>query len=223
MYYFGEIEIPSVSSIRDLGITISGNFKFHEHIQNIVSTASKTCNMIHRCFTFKSKTFLMDMFKSFARPQLEYASQVWNPLYLGDIKLIESVQRRYTKGIPGLYDHTYGQRLQSLEIDTLEFRRLKQDLIFAFKLIRGYLNVDYKNFFKIKVSQTRGHQFTIIKEKFKKDVRKHFFTIRVVNAWNSLPADAVNAPNLIVFKKWLSTDSARERLKPFLRGEAFEV
>jgi len=50
---------------------------------------------------------------------LEYASQAWSPYKLKDIKRIESVQRRFTKRLPGLSHLNYTNRLKSLGLETL--------------------------------------------------------------------------------------------------------
>ena len=50
------------------------------------------------------------------------------------------------------------------------------------------------------VSRTRGHKWKLAKEKFHTDIRKYFFTQRVVNVWNSLPGHVVEAETLGVFK-----------------------
>ena len=52
------------------------------------------------------------MYKSFVRPHLEYAVQAWSPHQLGHIRLIEGVQRRFTRIIPELKRLTYEARLK---------------------------------------------------------------------------------------------------------------
>src|SRR5664279_3496513 len=75
------------------------------------------------------------MFVVYVRPILEYASCVWSPHHVGRIKQIESVQRRFTKRLPGYAILDYKSRLQRLGMDSLEMRRLRQDLIYTYKIV----------------------------------------------------------------------------------------
>ena len=59
------------------------------------------------------------------------------------------VQRRATRMVYGLNDLTYEQRIRRLGITTLEFRRIRGDLIEVFKIIKGFDKVDYLEFFHL--------------------------------------------------------------------------
>ena len=221
-YFFGNTVIPISRSVRDLGVIVSDDLKFHEHINNIVKKASLTANMIHRSFLNKSKQFLARTFVVFVRPKLEYASQIWNPVYVSDIKRLEQVQRRFTKRIPGLRYKSYQERLQILNLQSLELRRLQLDLSFLYKLLHGKLALNHSKFFVLKNSITRGHRWTLNKPRFRKDIRKHFFVNRVVDKWNSLPETVVTASSLAVFKKSLFKHDVKRKLCTFLKGGDFD-
>ena len=63
---------------------------------------------------------------------------------------------------------------------------------------KNYHNVDRNMFFKLKEgSRTRGHKAALVKEQCRLDIRKYFFSQRVINEWNKLPNDCVNASTVV--------------------------
>ena len=58
---------------------------------------------------------------------------MWSLRLKKDKKLVEGVQRRATKIIPGLKDLTYEQRLEKMKLPSMCYRRLRGDLIEVFK------------------------------------------------------------------------------------------
>ena len=81
------------------------------------------------------------------RPHLEYCIQAWRPYHKKDIDMLERVQRRATKMINRLRDHSYEERLKECRLKTLETRRLRRDQIEVFKILNGFENVDRNTFF----------------------------------------------------------------------------
>ena len=63
------------------------------------------------------------------RPHLEYGNLLWGPFYARDKKSVESVQRRATKLIPELREKSYQERLQALDLTSMEYRRNRGDMI----------------------------------------------------------------------------------------------
>jgi len=62
-------------------------------------------------------------------------SGLWNPFLLKDITAIEKVQRRFTKRLRGMSKLTCHQRLVKVGLESLELRRIRADLVFAYKII----------------------------------------------------------------------------------------
>jgi len=161
--------------------------------------------MIKRCFISNDSKTLLWAFCVFVRPILEYASPVWSPHLIKDIDHIESVQRTFTKYLPGLKNKSYNERLKFLGTESLELRRLKCDLSLTYLLLHDLCNVDYRKFFSVRTgSKTRGHPLKLIVQPAQRDCRRYFFSNRVTNIWNSLPADVVMAKSVGTFKRKLS-------------------
>ena len=70
-----------------------------------------------------------------------------------------------------------------------------------FKIANGYEDVDRSMFFKLKEgSRTRRHKVALVKEQCSLAMRKYAFSMRVINEWNKLPNDCVNASRVNMFK-----------------------
>jgi len=100
---------------------------------------------------------------NYARPMLEYHSPIlWSPVAVTLINQLESVQRRFTKRLPGFQTLPYDARCALLRLDRLELRRLRTDLIFCYKIIRGLVLLSADRFFTFTcTSRTLGHSFKL--------------------------------------------------------------
>ena len=57
--------------------------------------------------------------------------------------------------------------------------------------------------FEMSQTTTRGHHLKIAKQQANTNIKKHFFTHRIVNAWNKLPQAVVDSPNIVTFESRL--------------------
>jgi len=104
------------------------------------------------------------------------------------------VQHRFTRMITSLKSLQYEARLQKLGLWTLEERRNRADLIEVFKMARGFSAIPLTDMFQIDTTgRTRGHSLKLVKYRCNKDIRKYFFSYRVVSKWNMLDNDSVMA------------------------------
>ena len=92
-------------------------------------------------------------------------------------------------------------RLNSLNVPRLEFRRTRGDMIETYKIIHGLDFFCISSLFTLNVSSgTRGHPYKLIKPSVNTNLYSHFFTNRVINNWNNLPCNIVTAGTQNTFK-----------------------
>ena len=129
-----------------------------------------------------------------------------------DIDKLERVQRGATRLISEISQLSYEERLQQCRLTTLETRRIRGEFriesvdsrnktIEVFKIMHGYEGLNKDMFFRIKNdSITRGHSLALVKSHSRLDIRKYTFSQRVVNDWNKLPEECINATSVNMFK-----------------------
>ena len=156
--------------------------------------------LIRRSYTYLDKNFYRYLFNALVRPHLEYCVSVWYPLLKKYEELIENVLRLASKLIPGLSNFSYPDRLRAIDIPSMKYRGIRGDMIQVYKILQCE-DESLKALFSVdSTSITRGHKFKLKKPFVKNKLRKHFFSIRVTNDWNSLPPGVVNAVSLDSFK-----------------------
>ena len=93
-----------------------------------------------------------------------------------------------------------------MHLESLESRRLRADLVMTYKMIFRLVDIDASVFFIRRnndIIETRGHNFRLQVPNFTSECRRGFFSERVVNAWNALPAD-IDFSNINRFKSALT-------------------
>jgi ribonuclease P/MRP protein subunit RPP40 len=134
-YYIDGMAIPCHNSYVDLGITVTNGLSFELHVNNIVSKARQRSSTLLRGFISRNLSTMRKAFITYIRPVLEYNSIVWNPCLIHLIDLIENVQRSFSKRIPSISSLPYAERLALLDLELLELRRLRFDLIYYYKVM----------------------------------------------------------------------------------------
>ena len=94
--------IDKVENIKDLGITMSSNCNFNQHINNVYKQCSRLSGWILRTFISRDSLTLLTLFKCIVLSRLDYGSQLWSPHQIKSINKIEQVQRSFTRFITGM-------------------------------------------------------------------------------------------------------------------------
>ena len=203
-YHMAGSNLNTADKIKDLGVTITSNLKFTQQCINSANKANRMLGFIKRNFTYKSKDIILPLYLSLVRPHLEYAVQFWAPYLQGDIKRLEAVQRRATKLIPSLSNKSYEERLTTLGLFSLTKRRLRGKLIECFKILKGFDNINYADFFTYDPNtRTRNNGMKLQGKRVNLDLTQHFFTNDVINHWNRLPESVVQSSTIATFKSRL--------------------
>ena len=131
-YNMSNQQLPTTDQQWDLGIIITKNLKWQKQTEKSCKTANRVLRFIARSFRYKNNELILPLYKSLVRPHLEHAVQFWSPNLRRDIHKIEKIQRRATKMIPEIRNHSYYQRIQDLHLISHVQRRLRGQLIEVF-------------------------------------------------------------------------------------------
>ena len=154
------------------------------HIKEIVSKAHRRANLSIRCFMSRYLSSSVKGSTVYVRPVSEYCSVVCCRFLLKDIIAIEKVQICFTKRLIGISGLTYHQRLVKVGLESLELRRIRTDLVRAYKITFGFTDVNSESIFTVRASNSRsGHCYKLYMPCSKSTARYCYCNCRVVRNW----------------------------------------
>ena len=101
----------------------------------------------------------------------------------------------------------YDQKLKKLNLEPLISRRKKADLILVFRILNGFCDVDPNVWFNLvdsvssRSTRNSSYNLNLKKQRFKTDIRKHFFSNRIIDEWNKLSVEIKKSKTVNDFKR----------------------
>ena len=131
-----DVPLTVAKCTADLGVLIDPYLKFDIHIRDIAVRAKQRAAVIHRCVVSRNTHNLVLAFKTCAAPPGICLPNL-NPFLIYQIDLIESVQRTFTKRLPGFANLTYAERLLNLKMQSPTTTSILYDLKMCYNIVYG--------------------------------------------------------------------------------------
>ena len=205
----GEEELQSSDFEKDIGVIVHKSLKPSLQYSKAAKKANAVLAQISRAVSYRDKVTFLHLFRTYVRPHLEYCGAAWSPWTQGDKDVLENVQRRAIGMVTNFKGRTYEEKLAEAGMVTLEARRQRGDLLQAYRVLSGVDDVDPGRWFNM--AQTRGdaaatrHTAGVLNVERgegwnRQDVRRNFWSQRVIEPWNGLPKEVKQAESVNVFK-----------------------
>ena len=189
-----------------LGVTITSDLKWNQHISNICRKANTTLAFLRRNLRINLTELKATAYKVLVRPLVEYCSSIWDPSTNRLIHQIEMIQRRAARFVLNRYHNTSSvtSMLEELGWPTLQKRREDSRLVLMYKLHHNLVSFPVEDFITPLTGSTRtrsqqqgnGYQLPHCRTEHH---RQSFFP-RTIKAWNALPPSKINASSPKAFR-----------------------
>ena len=204
-YTLHQQKLEQVQSAKYLGLTITDNLDWGQHVSEISCKATKTMGFLRRNLALAPRHTKEVAHKTLVRPQLEYAAPIWNPYHKLQIQEVEKVQRTAARWTCRRWRNTssVGDMLDELEWPSLEASREQSSLTFFYKIHSGTVSLDKDKYLTPapNLQRTRAsHDLQYTRYFAYSDALKNSFFPRTIPLWNSLPSSVVSSKTIKEFK-----------------------
>ena len=212
----GEL-ISIVQDNKYLGVTISNDLRWSKHCNKIAAKARSTLGIVRRSLHSANKEIKAKAFQALVRPQLEYASEAWNPYTDKDTKTLQRVQNAAARFTLSDYNRSSSVTAMQDQLgwDSLAVRRLQSQICMFYKIHCRMVNISFPSYIQIvaRPSSRVPHHSQYLRVSASKDSFFYSFYPRMIPVWNSLPQVVVSASSFDSFKS-LSSPVVKEIVPP---------
>ncbi len=190
-----------------LGVTITSDLNWNQHIANIKNKATSTLSFLQRNVRANAPKLKEKAYQAIVHPHLEYCCTVWDPNTKANIKKLKMVQRRAARYTLNQFQNTSSvdEMLTHLNWTSLETRRQHARLTMMYKMTNGLAAVQYQQYItqvERASCHTGSHCFQTLHSHT--DYHHNSNIPRTVREWNNLLPDIAQAPSLSSFRGRLS-------------------
>ena len=195
-----------------LRIELQSDLRWTTHIQNTTNKAQKTLNMLKRNLKQASTTVKSQAYKTIVRPQLEYASAIWDPNTTKDTHNLNKIQNYAARWVHHDYSHyiSVSSLQKQLNWPSLSVRRLQSRLVLFYKICHQNIAIPIPPYLQIPLRTTR-HTSNINENSYRyrqlstsTDTYKYSYFPRTITDWNLLPPSLCATPTVQSFKGGLT-------------------
>ena len=192
-YFMAGLQLETTEEERDLGVVMSNKLKPGPQCLKAAKTAQQVLGQILRAFHARGKKIYIQLYKTYVRPHLEFACPAWSPWTAADRDTLEKVQQRAVRQVSGLQGLTYEEKLKELGICTLEERRHRADMAMVHRILSEEDTMAAELFEMAAAGGRRtrvaADPLNVVVKHGRLNIRKNFFSIRVTEPWNNVPAE----------------------------------
>ena len=186
-----------------LGVELSSNHSWGNHIDNVTQKAHRSLNFLRRNLGKCSKTTKEMAYKSLVQPHLQYASSAWDPHQANHIRKIERVQAKAARFVLGRYGQcdSVSEMRKELGWHTQQAQRFVNRMTILYKTINGHIALSIPPTFIPNNRISRGqHQHQFIIPSIHIDSYKYSYFPRTIRCWNILPSYIIESKDPDSFK-----------------------
>jgi Reverse transcriptase (RNA-dependent DNA polymerase) len=196
-YTLSNHSLATVSSYKYLGLHITNELNWNQHINSVINKANKVLYVTKLALGRSSTAVKVAAYKTIVRPLVEYSSSVWDPHQSGQINSVEMIQRKGARFCLNRYNQTDSvtAMIEELSWNSLAMRRQAARLSVFNKV---YNNEDClqdlsSQIIKAPCERLRhAHAFRVQSLTCHKNVGHYSFLPRSIREWNSLPQNFLN-------------------------------